>query len=76
MCAVLLNLIANLEILEKVEVEYVTFSGWKSSIEQIRSYDALPDNCKKYVEFIEESLKVPVKWIGVGPARESMVTKP
>ena len=71
-----LYFIADLEILEKVEVEYVTFPGWKSSIEQIRSYDALPDNCKKYVEFIEETLKVPVKWIGVGPARESMVTKP
>ena len=36
----------------------------------------LPNYCKKYVEFIEESLKVPVKWIGVGPARESMATKP
>jgi adenylosuccinate synthase len=67
--------LADLEILEKIEVEYFTFPGWKSSIEQIRSYDALPDNCKKYVEFIEEFLKVPVKWIGVGPARESMVTK-
>jgi adenylosuccinate synthase len=64
-----------LDILEKVEVEYVTLPGWKSSIEQITSYDALPDNCKKYVEFIEESLKVHVKWIGVGPARESMITK-
>jgi len=67
---------ADLDVLEKVEVEYVTLPGWKSSIEQIRSYDALPENCKKYVEFIEESLKVPIKWIGVGPARESMVTKP
>lgn len=70
-----LNL-ADLELLGKVEVEYVTLPGWKSSIEQMTSYDALPDNCKKYIEFIEESLKVPVKWIGVGPARESMVIKP
>ena len=70
------NFLADLDLLEKVEVEYVTLPGWKSSIEQIKSYDALPDNCKKYVEFIEESLKVPIKWIGVGPARESMVTKP
>ena len=72
----LLNLLADLDVLEKVEVEYVTFPGWKSSIEQIKSYDALPDNCKKYVEYIEKFLKVPIKWIGVGPARESMVTKP
>ncbi|KAF8967289.1 AMPSase 1 [Flammula alnicola] len=67
---------ANLELLEKVEVEYVTLPGWQSSIEEIRSYDALPENCKKYVEFIEDFMKVPVKWIGVGPGRESMVTKP
>jgi adenylosuccinate synthase len=67
---------ADLDILENVEVEYLTLSGWHSSIEQITSYDALPDNCRKYVEFIEESLKVPVKWIGVGPARESMIMKP
>jgi len=66
---------ADLEILENVEVEYVTLPGWKSSIEQITSYDTLPDNCKKYVEFIEDFLNVPVKWIGVGPARESMITK-
>lgn len=45
-------------ILEKVEVGYVTLPGWKASIEQIRLYDALPDNCNKQLEYIEESLKV------------------
>ena len=69
---------ADLDVLEKVEVEFVMLTGWKSSVEEIRSYDALPENCKKYIEFIEESmsLKVPIKWLGVGPAKESMVTKP
>ncbi|CAA7271080.1 unnamed protein product [Cyclocybe aegerita] len=67
---------ADLELLDKVEVEYVTLPGWQSSIENITSYDALPENCKKYVEFIEESTKVPVKWIGVGPGRENMIIKP
>ena len=67
--------LADLDVVERVEVEYVTLAGWKSSIEQITSYEALPDNCKKYVEFIEDFLKVPIKWIGVGPGRESMVTK-
>ena len=68
--------IADLELLAKVEVEYITLPGWQSSIEEVTSYEALPDNCKKYVEFIEHFMKVPVKWIGVGPGRESMVTKP
>ncbi|KAF9053170.1 AMPSase 1 [Panaeolus papilionaceus] len=67
---------ADLELLSRVEVEYVTLPGWKSSIENITSYDDLPENCKKYIQFIEEFLKVPVKWIGVGPGRESMLTKP
>ncbi|KIM48532.1 hypothetical protein M413DRAFT_437757 [Hebeloma cylindrosporum] len=67
---------ADLELLAKVEVEYITLPGWQSSIEEVTSYEALPANCKKYVEFIEDFMKVPVKWIGVGPGRESMVTKP
>jgi adenylosuccinate synthase len=68
--------LADLELLAKVEVEYITLPGWQSSIEEVTSYEALPENCKKYVEFIEDFMKVPVKWIGVGPGRESMVTKP
>ncbi|KJA24247.1 hypothetical protein HYPSUDRAFT_200747 [Hypholoma sublateritium FD-334 SS-4] len=67
---------ADLDLLAKVEVEYVTLPGWQSSIEKVTSYQDLPENCKKYIEFIEEFTKVPVKWIGVGPGRESMVTKP
>ncbi|KAH9484508.1 Adenylosuccinate synthetase 1 [Psilocybe cubensis] len=67
---------ADLELLAKVEVEYVTLPGWETSIEEITTFDALPENCKKYIKFIEDFMKVPVKWIGVGPGRESMVTKP
>ena len=69
-------LVADLDLLAKVEVEYVTLPGWQSSIEKVTSYQDLPENCKKYIEFIEEFTKVSVKWIGVGPGRESMVTKP
>ncbi|KAI0782249.1 Adenylosuccinate synthetase [Abortiporus biennis] len=66
---------ADLNLLEKVTVEYVTLPGWKSSIESITSYDDFPVNCKKYVEFIEQFLGVPIEWIGVGPGRESMLKK-
>ncbi|KAF8912242.1 P-loop containing nucleoside triphosphate hydrolase protein [Gymnopilus junonius] len=67
---------ADLDVLAKVEVEYITLPGWQSSTAEITSYKDLPENCKKYVEFIEEFTKVPVKWIGVGPGRESMLVKP
>lgn len=66
---------ADLEDLARVAVEYVTLPGWKSSIEKTTSYDALPENCKKYVEFIEKFTRVPIEWIGVGPERDSMIKK-
>ncbi|EMD38047.1 hypothetical protein CERSUDRAFT_113196 [Gelatoporia subvermispora B] len=66
---------ADLELLAKVEVVYVTLPGWKTSISSVTSFDALPDNCKKYIGFIEEFLDVPIEWIGVGPGRESMLKK-
>jgi len=39
------------------------------------SYGELPEKCKVYVKFIEEFLKIPIEWIGVGPGRESMIKK-
>lgn len=66
---------ADLDVLGKVEVSYVTLPGWRASIEKATTFDELPENCKKYIYFIESFLGVPVEWIGVGPARESMVKK-
>ncbi|XP_022187783.2 adenylosuccinate synthetase [Nilaparvata lugens] len=62
------------EELGKVEVEYTTMPGWEESIENVREYSDLPKNAKAYIEFIEELLQVPVKWIGVGKGRESIIT--
>lgn len=66
---------ADLDLLAKVEVEYDTLPGWNTSIENARTYEELPENCKKYIEYIEQSLKVPIEWIGVGPGRECMIKK-
>jgi len=66
---------ADLDLLGRVEVKYVTLPGWKSSICDLRKYEDLPANCKKYVEFIEQQLGTPVEWIGVGPGREAMIKK-
>jgi adenylosuccinate synthase len=66
---------ADLDLLAKVEVVYVVLPGWKTSISSTKSFEKLPENCRKYVEFIERFLKVSIGWIGVGPGRESMVKK-
>ncbi|KAJ7719630.1 adenylosuccinate synthase [Mycena maculata] len=66
---------ADLGVLAAVEVEYVTFPGWETSIEHVRKYEDLPDKCRAYVEFIEDFIKVPITWIGVGPERDAMLKK-
>ncbi|XP_064407758.1 adenylosuccinate synthetase isozyme 2 [Latimeria chalumnae] len=64
---------ANQEVLNKAEVEYETLPGWRVNTEQARRLQDLPQNACKYIRFIEEYLQVPVKWIGVGKPRESMI---
>ncbi|KAL5532894.1 ADE12 [Sanghuangporus sanghuang] len=71
----LLGFPADLDVLAEVEVQYETLPGWKTSLSEITTYDALPDNSKKYVEFIERFLGVRIEWIGVGPGRNSMIKK-
>lgn len=62
-------------MLEKVEVEYVTLPGWEADISKCRQWNDLPENARKYVEFIEQYLGVPVTSIGVGAGRSDMVLK-
>ncbi|KAG2234525.1 Adenylosuccinate synthetase [Thamnidium elegans] len=67
---------ADLELLSRVEVEYVELDGWMTDISKITNYEDLPENAKKYIEFIEKEVEVPIEWIGVGPGREAMIHKP
>lgn len=60
-------------MLADVEVVYETLPGWSAPITGARAFDELPENCRKYVAFIERALGVPVEWIGVGPGREAMI---
>uniref|UniRef100_A0A4W3IVQ7 Adenylosuccinate synthetase n=1 Tax=Callorhinchus milii TaxID=7868 RepID=A0A4W3IVQ7_CALMI len=64
---------ANQEILNQVEVEYETLPGWKSSTANARSWGDLPPKAQSYIRYVENHVGVPIKWIGVGKARESMI---
>lgn len=63
------------EILEDVTPEYQTFDGWKQDIRDCRSYEDLPEKAREYVSFVEQFLGVPIRRIGVGPAREEIITR-
>lgn len=66
---------ASMKILESVEVEYKTFSGWNTSISECRNFESLPENAKIYCKFIEDFLNVPIRYIGVGKDREAIIQK-
>ncbi|WP_156683483.1 adenylosuccinate synthase [Oceanivirga miroungae] len=53
----------------KVKVIYKELDSWTEDISKITNYDDLPENCKKYVEFIEKELDTKISMISVGPER-------
>ncbi|XP_069590373.1 adenylosuccinate synthetase isozyme 1 [Ranitomeya imitator] len=64
---------ANQEILQKVEVEYEAMPGWKCDTTGARKWEDLPAKAQSYIRFVENHIGVPVKWVGVGKSRESMI---
>lgn len=66
---------ANPEILAEVEVQYDTLPGWQKPTTGATSWYDLPHQARSYIEYIEKFIGVKVKWIGVGPARDHMITR-
>ncbi|KAH7653780.1 Adenylosuccinate synthetase protein [Dioscorea alata] len=66
---------ADLNVLEKLEVEYEVFPGWQSDISSIRNYKDLPPAARRYIEKVEEHISIPIHYIGVGPGRDALITK-
>lgn len=58
-----------------LEPVYETFKGWNTDISGIRDYAQLPQNCKKYLERLEELIGVPISIVSVGPDREQTIFK-
>ncbi len=47
--------------------------GWKCDIRGIRKYEELPENCRKYVEFVEEQIGYPITMVSNGPGRDDII---
>ncbi len=66
---------ANVDDAERITPIYENLKGWNENISEIREYELLPENAKKYVGKIEEISGVPVKYIGVGPSRKQIILR-
>ena len=68
---------ASLEVYGRCKPVWKVFDGWTEDISQIRNYEDLPENCRKYVEFVEEYTKTSVSLVSVSPEREgNIIRKP
>ncbi len=61
--------------LEKAKPVYKVLPGWKTDIRGIKNYDELPENCRKYVEFIEEQIGFPITMVSNGPGRDDIIIR-
>ena len=60
-------------LLEKAKPVLKTLPGWKCDIRGIKTYEELPENCRKYVEFVEKHIGFPITMISNGPGRDDII---
>ena len=59
--------------LEKAKPVLQVLPGWKSDVRGITKYEDLPENCRRYVEFIEKELEAPITMVSNGPGRHELI---
>lgn len=59
--------------LAKAKPVYEYLPGWKTEIRGIKKYEDLPENCRKYIEFIEKELEVKITMVSNGPGRHDII---
>ena len=59
--------------LEKAKPVLTRLPGWKCDIRGIKKYEDLPENCRKYIEFVEEQIGFPITMVSNGPGREDII---
>ena len=61
--------------LEKAKSVFTKLPGWKTDIRGIKNYADLPENCRKYIEFVEKEIEVPITMVSNGPGRDDIILK-
>lgn len=69
------NFPAALEELADCVPVYETLKGFDDDISSCRSFDELPEACKKYIERLEELCDCHISMVGVGPDREQIIER-
>ena len=62
-------------ILDKAEPVIEYLDGWKCDISGARTWEDLPVQARKYVEYLEEAIGCHIGYVSVGPERDSIVLR-
>ena len=61
--------------LEKAKPVLTRLPGWKCDIRGIKKYQDLPENCRKYIEFVEKEIEAPISMVSNGPGRDDIIMR-
>jgi len=59
-----------------IEPIYKKFKGWKTSITSIKKFNSLPVEMNTYINYINDTLGVSVKYISNGPGSDQIIVAP
>jgi adenylosuccinate synthase len=63
------------EVISNAQPVYETLPGWQSSTRGIRQFAKLPANAKRYINRLEQILKVKIKYISIGSKRDEIIVR-
>ena len=61
--------------LDEAKPVIINFKGWNKDISHIKKYEDLPKEAREYIEYIEQYVLCPIRYISVGPERESYIER-
>lgn len=61
--------------LEKAKPVFTKLPGWKCDIRGIKNYGDLPENCRRYIEFVEKEIEAPISMVSNGPGRDDIIIR-
>ncbi len=63
------------DVTEGVEPVYVELPGWQTDLTQLTSENEFPEEFNAYLDFLEEQLETPIKFVSVGPDRKQTIER-
>ena len=62
-------------LLNRAKPVYTSLPGWKCNLRGVRRFEDLPENARRYVEFVEHEIGCPITYISNGPHRDDIISR-